>query len=312
MKTTILAALALIAALWTLATAAAETRAGAHSPTPATEITAIRMGSRVVYRYRDAAGHLVLVDEPPLGYAATQFENMPPPNLYADRPSPVDRIVAVASHAMGETLNEKVLRYAIKLSPLLLIALGLRWSLPYLRRGLRDYLERRRTVTRVLDRSGYDAMHGVILPLPNGRAAFFDHLVRTPAGLLVVESERDDDAKTRTRHPGAGLRMGRTGFAATEEIGNTAAKVDARVAAVKALAPGVPVYGRVVHLGRIQLQRAKSNALSLSELKKSLPQFRREMSAEGPALDAAWHSLRVRAGRDESAEATAPLAPRHG
>jgi hypothetical protein len=31
-------------------------------PKPAGEITAVRIGSRVVYRYRDADGHVVLVD----------------------------------------------------------------------------------------------------------------------------------------------------------------------------------------------------------------------------------------------------------
>jgi hypothetical protein len=112
----------------------------------------------------------------------------------------------------------------------------------------RRTLARRRTLTSVLDRSGYDTMHGVILRLPDGRTAFFDQIVRTPSGLLVIGAERDVTDRSRTANA---KEHEKDAASATREIGTGVARLDARVEAVKALAPGVPVFGRFVCTGNV-------------------------------------------------------------
>jgi hypothetical protein len=266
-------------------------------PKPAGEITAVRIGSRVVYRYEDADGHIVLVDQPPLGYGASKFENMAPPVPDVVGPA-AQPSAAPAARANAETTPwDRMLRYLPWLAAIGLLAVGLAWSLPRLLEIVRQTLARRRTLTSVLDRSGYETMHGVILPLPDGRAAFFEHIVRTPSGLLVVGAEHDVAGKSRTA---SAREHGRNLAPDARAIGKEVATLDARVEAVKALAPGVPVFGRFVCTGNVPADGAVPRIVHLPSFVRALPEFRSHQSANAAALSAAWQSLRARAGRDET------------
>src|SRR5262245_26233517 len=239
-------------------------------PTPAGEVTAVRLGSRVVYRYKDAEGHTVLVDQPPPGYAATKFENMPAP--VADAPEAPDATTGQATStapARNEGLIDRLLQLAPWIGLVALLAGALVWLLPRLLEHLRRRLARRQSLRSVLDRSGYETMHGVILPLAGGRTAFFDHIVRTPSGLLVVGAERE-----RAGEPHAVSRQ-QPRSATTHDLGLEVAKLDERVEAVKALAPGVPVFGRFVCTGNAPADGASMRVIALPRFEQTLPEFRR-------------------------------------
>lgn len=293
------------------ADATAQRAANAAVPKPAGEVTAVRIGSRVVYRYKDASGHLVLLDQPPPGYAASKFENMAPP--VADTPEPLDATPPTAPTSPAEprtTLSDWILRYAPWLAGIGVLAIAMAWSLSRLGELARGMVARRRTLTSVLDRSGYDTMHGVILPLSGGRTAFFDHIVRTPSGLLVVGAERDTVDRARTtsmKHSGPGAASD------PREIGREVAKLDVRVEAVKALAPGVPVFGRFVCTGGAAADGSVPRVVPLPKFVRALPEFRRHDTANAAALNAAWQTLRVCAGRNDTVESEhstgTPLRP---
>jgi hypothetical protein len=140
------------------------------APKPAGEITAVRVGTSVVYRYKDANGHVVLLDQPPRGYAATKFENMAAP--VGDAPALAETTAVAAPAASGDT-SESLVDQLLQLAPWLalaaLAALAVAGSLPRLLELFKRRLARRHSLTSVLDRSGYDTMHGVILPLAGGR-----------------------------------------------------------------------------------------------------------------------------------------------
>jgi hypothetical protein len=282
------------------ADATAQPASNGAVPKPAGEVTAVRIGSGIVYRYKDASGHLVLLDQPPPGYAASKFENMAPPA--ADTPESVDAMPPAepASPAeAGRTLSDQILGYAPWFAGIVALAVAMAWSLSHLVELSRRMLSRRRTLTSVLDRSGYDTMHGVILPLSGGRTAFFDHIVRTPSGLLVVGAARDaaDTARTASaRESGQGAASDR------REIGREVAKLDARVEAVKALAPGVPVFGRFICTGNVAADGSVPRVVPLPAFARALPEFRRHDTANSAALNAAWQTLRTHAGRNDTVE----------
>jgi hypothetical protein len=279
----------------------AQPAAGSGVPKPAGEITAVRIGSRVVYRYRDAEGHTVLVDEPPPGYAASKFENMAPPVADAE-PVDVTATAPPAAPAKADTLSDRILRWLPRLVGIGVLAVALAWSLRRIVEIGRRTLARRRSVTGVLDRSGYETMHGVILPLSDGRTAFFDHIVRTPSGLLVIGAEREVPDKS---HPSNAKEREQAAAADAHEIRREVAKLDARVEAVKVLAPGVPVFGRFVCTGDVPADSSVTRVVPLPGFARALPEFRSHESANADALSAAWHSLRIRAGRDETATQSA-------
>jgi len=276
----------------------AEGAANGAVPKPAGEVTAVRIGTRVVYRYKDANGHLVLLDEPPPGYAASKFENMAPP--VSDTPEPVDATPPaepVPRTDASTTLLDQILRIVPWLAGIAALGFALAWSLPRVVELVRQMLAQRRTLTSVLDRSGYDTMHGVILPLAGGRTAFFDHIVRTPSGLLVVGAERDTGDRP---HP-ASARESVQGVASDRrELVREVAKLDARVEAVKALVPGVPVFGRFVCTGNVAADGSVARVVPLPRFASTLPEFRRHDSANAAALNAAWENLRLRAGREDT------------
>jgi hypothetical protein len=269
----------------------------ANVPKPASEITAVRVGTSIVYRYKDANGHVVLLDQPPRGYAATKFENMAPP--VADAPAPAQTMEATApavSGDAGESLIDGMLRLVPWLVLAALVALAVVLGLPRLIWSFKRRLARHQSLASVLDRSGYDTMHGVILPLAGGRTAFFDHIVRTPSGLIVVGSERTgvDNA-----HGGATRESRPAPVLDRREMNREVANLDARVEAVKALAPGVPVFGRFVCTGTVPADGAAPRVVPLPRFVQTLPEFRRLDAVHAAALNAAWQTLRIRAGRDE-------------
>lgn len=162
---------------------------------------------------------------------------------------------------------------------------------PWLRGKLGEARVRKR-----LARIWSEALHDVILPASRGGLTQVDHLVLTGAGLLVVETKnyrgrifgREQEAQWTQR-------LGRHSIA----FPNPLRQNHGHTEAVKALVPGVRVFGRVVFTNSAQFPQGMPPGVS--SLRSLAGDLREELgidlyhAAPSEALRAAWEEVKARA-----------------
>lgn len=166
-------------------------------------------------------------------------------------------------------------------------------------------------VGAVLDRVGADTLHDVILPDGRGGSTQVDHLVLTGAGILLVETKNYSGSVYGREHEAQWTqRLGQRSF----PFQNPLRQNYGHVQAVKALAPGVPVLGRVVFTDAAHFRNGAPNGVSmLRDLRRDLAILIGD-AAPSPELRLAWVALKARA--DKSPEGRKAhldgLRERHG
>lgn len=163
--------------------------------------------------------------------------------------------------------------------------------------GLRGRSGERR-VGAVLDRLGAQTLHDVILPDDHGGLTQVDHLVLTGAGLLVVETKNyRGSIFGQAREPQWTQRLGRRSFT----FQNPLRQNYAHTQAVKALVPGVPVFGRVVFTDEARFPKGMPDGVSsLRDLGRDLREVLGD-APPSPALLAAWEKLKGSVERSKGA-----------
>ena len=123
-------------------------------------------------------------------------------------------------------------------------------------------------VGALLDRVGADTLHDVILPDGRGGLTQIDHLVLTGAGILVVETKNYSGMVFgQEREAQWTQRLGRRSY----RFQNPLRQNYGHVQAVKALAPGAPVLGRVVFTDDARFPQGAPEGVSiLADLRRTL------------------------------------------
>ena len=163
--------------------------------------------------------------------------------------------------------------------------------------GLRGRMGERQ-VGAVLDRLGSETLHDVILPDDHGGLTQVDHLVLTGAGLLVVETKHyRGSIFGQAREPTWTQRLGRRSVT----FQNPLRQNYAHTQAVKALVPGVPVFGRVVFTDDSRFPKGMPEGVSsLRDLRRDLREVLGD-APPSPALVAAWEKLKRSVDRSKGA-----------
>ncbi|WP_295440543.1 nuclease-related domain-containing protein [uncultured Thiodictyon sp.] len=163
--------------------------------------------------------------------------------------------------------------------------------------GLRGRLGERQ-VGAVLDRLGTETLHDVILPDDHGGLTQIDHLVLTGAGLPVVETKHYRGSMFgQEREPQWTQRLGRRSVT----FQNPLRQNYAHTQAVKALVPGVPVFGRVVFTDDARFPKGMPDGVSsLRDLRRDLREVLGD-APPSPALLAVWERLKGRVDRSKGA-----------
>lgn len=157
-------------------------------------------------------------------------------------------------------------------------------------------------VGAVLDRIGVDTLHDVILADGRGGLTQVDHLVLTGAGLLVVETKNYSGLILgQEREAQWTQRLGRRSFPFQNPLRQNYAHTEA----VKALVPGIRVFGRVVFTDAARFPKGLPPGVSsLSTLRADL---RNELGIEldgaspSTAMRTAWETLTAKADRSRVA-----------
>jgi hypothetical protein len=166
-------------------------------------------------------------------------------------------------------------------------------------------------VGAVLDRIGADTLHDVILPDGRGGSTQVDHLVLTGAGILVVETKNYSGLVFgQEREAQWTQRLGRRSFRFQSPLRQNYSHLQA----VRALAPGVPVLGRVVFTDNARFPQGAPEGVSiLADLRRDLANLIGD-AAPSPDLRLGWATLKTRA--DKSPEGRKAhlegLRERHG
>lgn len=242
------------------------------------EVEVLRAGDKVMYKYVDDDGQVVIQDHPPAKYfdveaaePAADVPAAPAPEPAAPAPAP-------------EASSPPWLRPLWSLAAGALAAAGAAvLVLPWLR-------ERRgeSALQRTLRRAGMPAFHQLAVNDGARRHALVDCLVRTPAGFLVLGVERFSGTVRGTPEQ-ADWQV--AGSADTRDVANPLLRVQRVADVVQALVPDVPVHARVVYSGRARFANGTPAALQrLSDLRGNLAHYTRgEVGAR--ALDAGWRTL---------------------
>ncbi|MEE4376158.1 MAG: nuclease-related domain-containing protein [Candidatus Competibacteraceae bacterium] len=169
-----------------------------------------------------------------------------------------------------------------------------------------------RAVARVLDRLGQDALHDIIIPDGQGGLTQLDHVVLIPAGLLVVETKNyqgnifgQPKDKTWTQ------RLGKKSF----KFGNPLRQNYLHTQAVKALVPGVPVYGQVAFTNVARFPKGVPEGVSaLKTLKADLGPLLQADPVDPLELNVVWQQVQeaARTDRETRQAHLAGIQAKHG
>lgn len=166
-------------------------------------------------------------------------------------------------------------------------------------------------VGAVLDSIGVDTLHDIILPDGRGGSTQVDHLVLTGAGILVVETKNYSGLVFGQGHEAQWTeRLGQRSY----RFQNPLRQNFGHVQAIRALAPGMPVLGRVVFTDDARFPNGAPEGVSvLTDLRRDLVNLIGH-EAPSPHLLQSWATLKARA--DRSAEGRKAhmeeLRERHG
>jgi hypothetical protein len=168
-----------------------------------------------------------------------------------------------------------------------------------------------RAVARVLNRLGEVALHDIILPDGRGGLTQIDHLVLTPAGLLVVETKNyAGQVLGQPQDKKWTQRLGRQSFT----FQNPLRQNYLHTQALQALTPGVPIQGRVVFTNAARFPKGIPEGVStLSTLKTDLKTWLRER-ADASELQGAWAKIQASAHTDQETRKAhlAAIHAKHG
>lgn len=164
-----------------------------------------------------------------------------------------------------------------------LVACGLVGALLVWRR------QRRRTLDYLLGRIAWERLEDVVIPDDVDGEIHLDLALLTPRGILVLEVRRltgtlfwGDQLESWTVLDGARRTV----------LRNPLPGMQARRHAVHALAPRVPVDGRVLMFGPVEISGERPPGVLLAEdLVTAFPA--RDRQGPGPELRAAWEALKA-------------------
>lgn len=184
------------------------------------------------------------------------------------------------------TLLFPIARVALELLVWVFAALLVLLAFKRLRPRMRGALGEAR-IGRMLKRLFPAVRHDVILPDGRGGWTQIDHLVLTPAGLLVVESKNFQGSILGRKEEATWTQvLGRQRFS----FQNPLRQNYAHVQAVKALRLGVPVLERVVFTNTARFPKGLPEGVSrLATLAKDLKPYRAGVVSK--ALQQAWQRL---------------------
>ena len=168
-----------------------------------------------------------------------------------------------------------------------------------------------RAVGKLLNRLGTAALHDIILPDGHGGLTQIDHLVLTPAGLLVIETKNyAGQVLGQPQDKQWTQRLGKQSFT----FQNPLRQNYLHTQALQALTPGVPIQGRVVFTDAARFPKGIPEGVStLSTLKTDLKTWLDER-ADTLDLQGAWARIKASARTDREARKAhwAALHAKHG
>jgi hypothetical protein len=168
-----------------------------------------------------------------------------------------------------------------------------------------------RAVGRVLNRLGEAALHDLILPDGRGGLTQIDHLVLTPAGLLVVETKNyAGQVLGQPQDKKWTQRLGKQSFT----FQNPLRQNYLHTQALQALTPGVPIQGRVVFTDAARFPKGVPEGVStLSTLKTDLKTWLNGR-ADAAELQGAWTKIKASARTDRETRKAhlAAIHAKHG
>ncbi|MBF0334694.1 MAG: NERD domain-containing protein [Alphaproteobacteria bacterium] len=191
--------------------------------------------------------------------------------------------------------------------PLLLVGLALAGLAEFIRARGRARASRikgeegERLVARVVDESGFEAMHDVLLPHAR-RDCFWqiDHLVCLPVGIAVLETKNFSGLIYASKgDPRWTQAIGRRRHRFLSPI----VQNDGHIQAVEAIVPrGIAVFGQVLFVGDARFPKGMPDEVSnLTQLRQSLAAVRGMPVPDD--VQEAWAALTAEARRDGEARA---------
>lgn len=246
------------------------------------EVTVIKSGGTVMYRYRDESGQIVIQDTPPAEYfdqpevsaEDKEAEERKPIPLLATEPTP-------APLSFGQRAVRAVrwlLSFALLVGGLYLLAA------PAVRARLLES-----SLARMLRKAGFPAFFDVAVTSGSRSHAEVDCLARTPSGILVLGVVAFDGQVTG-RHDEVNWIV--TNKDGTDTVHNPLLKNMRDTRLVQELLDDVPVHGRVVYSGHAKFASGKPARLqSVAALRENLDHFTVGRRAQKRSLEIAWRTL---------------------
>lgn len=179
------------------------------------------------------------------------------------------------------------------LVPVLLAIVALRWLFAARIKGATG--ERR--VNKALTRLSQEVLHDIVIPDGRGGWTQLDHVALTPAGLLVIETKNyKGQIFGQPRNQKWTQRLGRQSFFFMNPLRQNYLHIQA----LKALAPGVPVHGRVVFAGVARFLNGVPEGVStLRTFREDLKHLFQESAADAD-LQQAWRKVKEAARTDRA------------